>query len=96
MSQEYSVVEHILLCGEVPSTAKELAILFGVKEPTIRKIINEYRSEGIPVCSCNKGYYYSETAEDIVRTIASLKRRVGSIQKAIDGLQSCVEVADAD
>ena len=96
MSQEYSVVEHILLCGEVPSTAKELAILFGVNQATIRKIINEYRSEGIPICSSHKGYYYSETAEDIVRTIASLKRRVGSIQKAIDGLQSCVEVSDAD
>ena len=94
MSQECSVVEHILLCGEVPSTAKELGILFGVSDVTIRKIINEYRTEGIPICSNNHGYYYSETAEDIVRTIASLKRRVASIQKAINGLQSCVEVED--
>lgn len=96
MSREYSIVEHILLCGEVPSTAKELGILFGVSDATIRKIINEYRSEGIPICSGHRGYYYSETTEDIVRTIASLKRRVGSIQKAIDGLQSCVEVVNAD
>lgn len=96
MSKECSVVEHILMCGEVPSTAKELGILFGVTDVTIRKIINEYRSDGIPICSNNKGYYYSEEPEEIVRTAASLKRRVASIQRAIDGLLKNVEVADAD
>lgn len=96
MSKEYSVVEHILLCGEVPSTAKELALLFGVKEPTIRKIINEYRQDGIPICANHNGYYYSESPEEIVKTVASLKRRVASIQKAIDGLLKNVEVSDAD
>lgn len=96
MSKECSVVEHILMCGEVPSTAKELAILFGVSDAYIRKVINEHRSDGIPICSSIKGYYYSEDAKDIVETIASLKRRVASIQRAINGLQKNVEVADAD
>ena len=96
MSKECSVVEHILLCGEVPSTAKELGILFGVTDVTIRKIINDYRSDGIPICSNSKGYYYSEEPEEIVKTIASLKRRVASIQRAINGLLKNVEVSDAD
>lgn len=96
MSKGCSVAEHILLCGEVPSTAKELAILFGVKEPTIRKIINEYRQDGIPICANSNGYYYSESPEEIVKTVASLKRRVASINKAINGLLTNVEVSDAD
>lgn len=96
MSKEYDVAEHILMCGEVPSTAKELGILFGINDIEVRKIINEYRSDGIPICSSHKGYYYSESAEDIVKTIASLKRRIAGIQKAIDGLQKNVEVSDAD
>jgi biotin operon repressor len=96
VSKEYSVVEHILMCGEVPSTAKELGLVFGLDGATIRKIINQYRSDGIPICSNNHGYYYSESEEDIVKTIASLKRRIASIQRAIDGLQKNVEVSDAD
>ena len=96
MSKEYSVVEHILLCGEVPSTAKELGILFGVNDAYIRKIINDYRSDGIPICANHKGYYYSEEPEEIVKTIASLKKRVASIQRAINGLLKNVEVSDAD
>lgn len=94
MSKEYSVVEHILMCGEVPSTAKELGILFGVDGASIRRIINEYRSDGIPICSNSNGYYYSEEPEEIVKTIGSLKRRIASIQRAIDGLQKNVEVED--
>lgn len=96
MSKEYSVVEHILLCGEVPSTAKELGMVFGVSDVAIRKIINQYRSDGIPICSNSHGYYYSETPEEIAKTIASLKRRVASMQNAINGLLTCVEVDDAD
>lgn len=96
MSKECSVAEHILMCGEVTSTAKELGILFGVSDANIRKIINEYRQDGIPICANHNGYYYSENPEDIVKTIASLKRRVASIQKAIDGLLKNVEVSDAD
>ena len=96
MSKECSIVEHILLCGEVRSTAKELGLLFGISDGSIRRIINQYRSEGIPICSCPDGYYYSENPEDIVKTIGSLKRRIASIQKAIDGLLTNVEVSDAD
>ena len=96
MSKECSVVEHILLCGEVPSTAKELGVLFGVDGATIRKIINQYRSGGIPICSNRHGYYYSESPDEIVKTVASLKRRIASIQNAIDGLLKNVEVSDAD
>ena len=96
MSKECSVVEHILLCGEVPSTAKELGILFGVSDVYIRRIINEYRSDGIPICANSTGYYYSEEPDEIVKTVASLKRRVASIQQAIDGLLKNVEVSDAD
>jgi hypothetical protein len=94
VSKECEIIEHILLCGEVKSTAKELGILFGVTEPVVRKIINKHRCDGIPICATAEGYYYSEDAKDIVRTIAFLKRRVASIQKAIDGLQKNVEVAD--
>lgn len=96
MSKECSVVEHILLCGEVPSTAKELGIVFGLDGASIRRIINQYRQDGIPICSNQKGYYYSESPEEIVKTVASLKRRIASIQKAIDGLLKNVEVSDAD
>ena len=94
MSKEHSVAEHILLCGEVPSTAKELGLLFGVSDVAIGKIINEYRQDGIPICSNHNGYYYSEEPTEIIKTVASLKRRIASMQKAIDGLLKNVEVSD--
>lgn len=67
-------------------TAKELAKLMNVGEPTIRVLINKERAKGTPICSCQQGYYYSEDVQDIENTIKFLQSRISTQLKAVYGL----------
>lgn len=80
------VIEYIIKNGKTPISAKQLSGMFGVSGLEIRRQINEARSEGCPICSCRKGYYYSEDIRDIVKTASSLSRRIESIERARNGL----------
>ena len=64
----------------------EIASALRINDVAIRKWINEARSIGIPICSCQNGYYYSEDPEHISDTINKLKNRIAKQQMAIDGL----------
>lgn len=85
------VIEYIVKNGKKLVTAKELGNMFSLSGIEIRHIINEARSNGCPICSCRKGYYYSEDVEDIKRTVASLTHRITSIQHAVNGLNQMME-----
>lgn len=72
--------------AEGPVTNGEISSKLGITEVNVRKLINQARREGIPICSCPKGYYYSEDKTDILETIDSLMSRTISVEKAISGL----------
>ena len=82
------VVNYIINNGSVdkPVMNHQIAEHFKISEVKIRKIINQARCEGIPICSCNKGYYHSTDKADIVETIRSLNNRTIAVEKAISGL----------
>jgi biotin operon repressor len=65
--------------GEISSSLK-------LSEQSVRKKINEARSKGIPVCSCNHGYYVSEDKAEILQTVQSLMHRTMAVENAITGL----------
>jgi predicted DNA-binding transcriptional regulator YafY len=71
--------------GEI--TAHKLSTLTKVNEPTIRKIINEARTAGVPICSTRRGYYMSNEYDDIAKTICFLTNRVCTQLQAKSGLQ---------
>lgn len=76
-----------------PVTGSQLSVVFGVKDIEIRRLINEARSAGEPICSCGKGYYYSEKISDIHRTIDSMCGRIQKQENAIAGLRSrCLSI----
>lgn len=83
-----SIVEYIKSHDGLPITATNLSEAFGISGLEVRRIINAARSEGCPICSCHKGYYYSESDEEIEKTIMSLSNRIGSMQRAIRGLSN--------
>lgn len=84
----YDVVNYIRNNGSVdkPVTNHQISAYFNMGEVNVRKTINQARCEGIPICSCHKGYYYSEDKADIVATIQSLNNRTISVERAISGL----------
>jgi hypothetical protein len=67
-------------------TSKQIEKEFGYKGKDIRRIVNEMRCQGIPICSCSKGYFYAASVDDINETLAHLKSRIISIQAAQDGM----------
>ena len=71
-----------------PVPNKVMSAHFGISEVKIRKMINEARCEGIPICSCDSGYYYSEDKNEILKTVESLMHRTIAIEKAVKGLVS--------
>ena len=88
MKEYIPVVEYILMNTDIdnPITTRDITSALGIKGAKLRAIVNEARTCGIPICSCLRGYYYSEDEEHIHRTIDHLSRRIGKINSAIEGL----------
>ena len=82
------VVDYIRNHGSIdkPVMNHEISAHLKIGEGKIRKLINQARCEGHPICSCPKGYFYSENKADIVETIRSLNNRTIAVEKAISGL----------
>jgi biotin operon repressor len=86
------VVNYITIHGskEKPVSNMEIGSQLKLSEQIIRKKINEARCNGIPICSCVKGYYYSEDKSEILATIQSLMHRTIAVEKAVNGLLTVV------
>ena len=81
-----NVVQLIISYGGTPISSNTLGKVFGISDAEIRRIVNLARCDGYPICSCRKGYYYSENTKDIAFTVKSLQSRINGIQRAITGL----------
>ena len=79
-----------------PITNREIGSALNLGEYEIRKRINEARCQGFPICSSNKGYYYSEDKSDILETIQSLMHRTIAVEKAVNGLLTVVRCGMGD
>lgn len=68
-------------------TSRELTSLFNIEGKDLRPIIHDLRVEGVPICSCNRGYYYSEDKEEVRKVMESLNERAMKIMEASYGLE---------
>lgn len=67
--------------------SRKLEKQFHLKGSEIRHMVNVLRCNGVPICSCNRGYYYAECAEDIESTLAHLESRIKKIRDAQNGMR---------
>lgn len=84
------IIEYIKSHKGLPVSSRNITDAFGISGLEVRMIINGARSEGCPICSCHKGYYYSESVDEIKKTVKSLRHRTESIERAIRGLSMCL------
>lgn len=75
-------------------TSKEIEKAFQCKGTEVRKIVNELRSNGVPICSSPTGYYYAETKSEIKDTLAHLESRIKKIEKAKEGMEETLKTYD--
>lgn len=72
-------------------TARVISKVMGCAESYVRKLINQARSNGVPICSTTAGYYFSDDYADITSTIKFLTHRVNTQMQAINGLKNITE-----
>lgn len=67
-------------------TSGDLENLFCINGKKVRKIVNELRCNGQPVCSDVNGYFYAENRNEIDNTAQQLLGRTRKINEAVSGL----------
>jgi biotin operon repressor len=71
--------------------SKVLEELFGLSGQEVRSIVNQLRSEGVPICSGQKGYWFAKNRTEIQETLRNLTQRIQGITNAINGLKGAVK-----
>lgn len=71
--------------------SRDLGVLFNLTNREVRNLVSKLRQDGVPICSSNNGYWYSEDAEDITRTIKRLADQVQNMRLVIKGLSKAKE-----
>ena len=66
---------------------KKLCISFG----TVRRLVNQLRNNGSPICSGDNGYYYAADREELIASIRQMTSRIKEISKARRGLIKALE-----
>lgn len=74
-----------------PVPSRTLEAVFCLKGTEIRRLVNNLRCKGKPVCSNYYGYYYAANQYEIKETVAHLNSRIYQMSKARDGLESSTE-----
>ena len=87
------VVNYIMAHGSKadPIPNRQISTALDLSETIIRKKINEARKNGIPICSCGEGYWYSEDSAEILETVQSLMHRTIAVENAVKGLLTVVQ-----
>jgi biotin operon repressor len=59
---------------------------FSISSRTVRKIVNQLRNNGNPICSDENGYYYAMDTDEVLNSIYQMTSRIREIAKAKNGL----------
>ena len=69
----------------------DLERALGISGADLRKLVNRFRRQGIPIGSDRQGYFYAATAGEVYTTIRQLRQMVAGLEKAIAGLEGALE-----
>ena len=64
---------------------------FCISSRTVRKLVNQLRNDGNPICSGDEGYYYAADRKELLASIGQMTSRIREIAKAKRGLVKALE-----
>ncbi|WIV13558.1 MULTISPECIES: hypothetical protein [Bacillota] len=64
---------------------------FCISSRTVRKLVNQLRNDGNPICSGDNGYYYAADRKELLASIGQMTSRIREIAKAKRGLVKALE-----
>ena len=73
----------------VPSAS--LQNRFCISSRTVRRLVNQLRNDGSPICSGDNGYYYAADRKELIASIRQMTSRIKEISKARRGLIKALE-----
>lgn len=85
-----NIKDHLKECYTTEDTAisaKDLGDLYNITKRGVRSVVTTLRQEGYPICSSNKGYWYSTNIADIEKTAKRLEAQAVNMVKAVKGLR---------
>ena len=59
---------------------------FSISSRTVRKLVNQLRNDGNPICSDENGYYYATDQKELFNSIHQMTSRIKEITKVKNGL----------
>ena len=62
LKQFHKGFENVINC-------KQLQLVFGIDERTVREYVSLLRKKGVPICSCYRGYFYPERYSDVMDNV---------------------------
>lgn len=86
MKLEHEIVLERLGIGEENArTAKDLKF----SPRTLRKMVEEMRRDGVPICSTNNGYFIALTYEEAAGTINRMMAMANNTMDSAENLRRC-------
>lgn len=70
---------------------KDLAFVLNVDIRTCRKLVEQARRRGSPVCSCSRGYYMPRTAGEAAEYVHAQKARIRTAQTVLKPVEEFVK-----
>lgn len=71
--------------------SSSLARMLHISRSEVQRDINHLRRDGIPIGSCQQGYYYAITAGEVYTTIRRLQQMERGLQAVIGGMEGCLK-----
>jgi len=72
-------------------SSRYLQSRFCISSRTVRKLVNQLRNDGNPICSGDEGYYYAADRKELLTSIGQMTSRIKEIAKAKRGLVKALE-----
>ena len=91
---EHDFLIYIKKCHTGKEKAVPSAFLqsrFCISSRTVRKLVNQLRNDGNPICSGDNGYYYAADRKELLASIGQMTSRIREIAKAKRGLVKALE-----
>lgn len=81
-------ISDFILTGEKNAISnKQVAVLAKCTPREVRRLVEQARQEGEPICSCDNGYFIAETTDELRRMLRKHYHQINTMIATAKGLE---------
>ena len=84
----YTVLKKHHTGRENAIVSKQLKSLVGTKRSEVCRIVSRLRREGVPICSCNDGYFYPRSYSEVLDVVSRFSQYGSTLKATSSALRS--------